>query len=135
MPLVICITEGIPVIDMVRVTATIESKNAPDRPQLPRRNLVPANAKSASCRPHPQARARRRRQPQRHSYLRSSRPTNRTRHRPSTCIGIGGDPIIGTSFLEAITLFNDDPDTHAIILIGESEATPKSPPPNISTPT
>src|ERR1700756_2542548 len=37
----------------------------------------------------------------------------------STCIGIGGDPIIGTPFLDAIKLFNDDPDTHAIILIGE----------------
>ena len=37
----------------------------------------------------------------------------------STCIGIGGDPIIGTTFLDALELFNDDPDTHAIIMIGE----------------
>src|SRR6266851_10512059 len=37
----------------------------------------------------------------------------------STCIGIGGDPIVGTPFLDAIKLFNDDPDTLAIILIGE----------------
>jgi succinyl-CoA synthetase alpha subunit len=37
----------------------------------------------------------------------------------STCIGIGGDPIIGTSFLDSIQLFNADPDTHAIIMIGE----------------
>lgn len=37
----------------------------------------------------------------------------------STCIGIGGDPIIGTNFIDAIELFNDDPDTHAIVLIGE----------------
>jgi succinyl-CoA synthetase alpha subunit len=37
----------------------------------------------------------------------------------STCIGIGGDPIIGTSFLDAIQLFNADPDTHAIVMIGE----------------
>jgi succinyl-CoA synthetase alpha subunit len=37
----------------------------------------------------------------------------------STCIGIGGDPIIGTNFLDALRLFNDDPDTHAIVMIGE----------------
>jgi succinyl-CoA synthetase alpha subunit len=37
----------------------------------------------------------------------------------STCIGIGGDPIIGTTFLDAIQLFNADPDTHAIVMIGE----------------
>jgi succinyl-CoA synthetase alpha subunit len=37
----------------------------------------------------------------------------------STCIGIGGDPIIGTTHLDAIKLFNDDPDTHAIVMIGE----------------
>jgi succinyl-CoA synthetase alpha subunit len=37
----------------------------------------------------------------------------------STCIGIGGDPIIGTSFVDAIRLFNEDPDTHAIVMIGE----------------
>src|SRR5450755_1915564 len=37
----------------------------------------------------------------------------------STCIGIGGDPIIGTTFLDALELFNADPDTHAIIMIGE----------------
>jgi succinyl-CoA synthetase alpha subunit len=37
----------------------------------------------------------------------------------STCIGIGGDPIIGTTFLDAIRLFNEDADTHAIIMIGE----------------
>ena len=37
----------------------------------------------------------------------------------STAIGIGGDPIIGTTFLDAIQLFNADPDTHAIVMIGE----------------
>ena len=37
----------------------------------------------------------------------------------STCIGIGGDPIIGTSFTDALRLFNDDRDTHAIVMIGE----------------
>jgi succinyl-CoA synthetase alpha subunit len=37
----------------------------------------------------------------------------------STCIGIGGDPIIGTSFVDAIRMFNEDPETHAIVMIGE----------------
>ncbi|MCC6861286.1 MAG: succinate--CoA ligase subunit alpha [Bryobacterales bacterium] len=37
----------------------------------------------------------------------------------STCIGIGGDPIIGTDFVDAIRLFNEDPDTRAIVMIGE----------------
>jgi succinyl-CoA synthetase alpha subunit len=37
----------------------------------------------------------------------------------STCIGIGGDPIIGTSFTDAIRFLNEDPDTHAIVMIGE----------------
>jgi len=37
----------------------------------------------------------------------------------STCIGIGGDPIIGTGFRDAVELFNADPDTHGIVLIGE----------------
>jgi succinyl-CoA synthetase alpha subunit len=37
----------------------------------------------------------------------------------STCIGIGGDPIIGTTHTDALRLFNEDPDTHAIVMIGE----------------
>jgi succinyl-CoA synthetase alpha subunit len=37
----------------------------------------------------------------------------------STCIGIGGDPVVGTTFLDALELFNADPDTHAIVMIGE----------------
>jgi len=37
----------------------------------------------------------------------------------STCIGIGGDPVNGTSHIDALNLFNQDPDTHAVIMIGE----------------
>ncbi len=37
----------------------------------------------------------------------------------STCIGIGGDPIVGTTFIDALRLFNDDPETEAVVMIGE----------------
>jgi succinyl-CoA synthetase alpha subunit len=37
----------------------------------------------------------------------------------STCIGIGGDPIIGTNFIDALTMFHADPDTHAVVMMGE----------------
>ncbi len=37
----------------------------------------------------------------------------------STCIGIGGDPIVGTTFLDALRLFNNDPETDAVVMIGE----------------
>jgi len=37
----------------------------------------------------------------------------------STCVGIGGDPINGSNFIDMLTLFRDDPDTHAVVLIGE----------------
>jgi succinyl-CoA synthetase alpha subunit len=37
----------------------------------------------------------------------------------STCIGIGGDPVIGTNFIDALTLFNQDPETEAVVMVGE----------------
>lgn len=42
----------------------------------------------------------------------------------STCIGIGGDPVIGTTHIEALRAFQDDPDTRAIVMIGGSAAPP-----------
>jgi len=118
--LIVAITEGIPVLDMTRVMPFVKDRGArllgPNCPGL----ISPGESKvgilpGQICEPGPVG-----------VVSRSGTLTYEVIHHltgagigQSTCVGIGGDPIIGTSFIDCLSLFEADSETRAVVMIGE----------------
>jgi succinyl-CoA synthetase alpha subunit len=120
LPLVICITEGIPTLDMIKAWKFMQGKPTrlvgPNCPGV----ISPGKCKIGIMPGHIHL--------QGHVGVVSRSGTltyeavgqlTKLGIGQSTCIGIGGDPIIGTTHTDALKMFNEDPDTHAIVMIGE----------------
>jgi succinyl-CoA synthetase alpha subunit len=119
-PFIVCITEGVPVLDMTRVYPFVKEKGArllgPNCPGL----ISPGKSKvgiipGRICTPGPIG-----------LVSRSGTLTyevvfqmTRAGMGQTTCVGIGGDPINGTNFIECLAAFEADPDTEAVVMIGE----------------
>jgi succinyl-CoA synthetase alpha subunit len=118
--LAVCITEGIPTIDMMRALSVVRaSRTRLIGPNCP--GLITAGQAKAGIIPGHIVREGRV-----GIVSKSGTLTYEAIHQLSklglgqtTCIGIGGDPLIGTSFIDAFTLFADDPATEAVVMIGE----------------